>query len=526
MDTLTSILRAAHCKSTHHYFAIDALPEIPSRRGKSLANLLLVHFGEYLKGAKDPDNVFKDFENHVLHVRDGYWGGAAQTAEKWLANAYKLLNSGKWSEAAYALGVLSHYFTDPFMPLHTAQSPRETIVHRPLEWSVCCAYSEIFDVACSDSQLESFDVHSGSDWMKDGVMRGATMANKYYEAVIDDYDMNESGRNPKLALGTDSKRILAKIFVWVLTGWGQALDRIANECSAQMPELSLTIPTLLAGVQIPFKKIAAKIESIERRKEVEGVLEEYLRTGNVVHNVSLEQSTVQRLQKTKPELRPTSDDIERIVRIHTQPKAIPQVCSQPKPIFPNANVNVVDALAIKQKLISEEKPIHSSASTPPSESITANDSKHPLSHEPTRKRSRLTLANPIVDAPAIGPKTAARFIEIGCESVGDFIAGDPEKLSAQLATKWITPRLVSQWQAESQLACDIERLTASGSGLLIMVGIGTAMELSKQNASALHSLICAASETTEGKRLLRDKAPPPLKSIQEWIDSACKSKAL
>ena len=115
MDTIVAILRAAHCKSTHHYFAIDALDEVQSNRGKSLANLLLANYGDYLKGAKDPDNVFKDFENHVLHVRDGYWGGAAKTAEKWLQKCNTLLASGNWKESAYAIGVLSHYFTDPFM---------------------------------------------------------------------------------------------------------------------------------------------------------------------------------------------------------------------------------------------------------------------------------------------------------------------------------------------------------------------------------------------------------------------------
>jgi len=122
MDTIVAILRAAHCKSTHHFFAIDSLWEVKSPRGELLSDLLLAHYGEYLQGAKDPDNVFKDFENHVMHVADGYWGGAAKAARKWLDRVYQLLNSRKWNEAAYAIGVLSHYFTDPFMPLHTAQA--------------------------------------------------------------------------------------------------------------------------------------------------------------------------------------------------------------------------------------------------------------------------------------------------------------------------------------------------------------------------------------------------------------------
>ena len=38
---LVPILRAAHCRSTHHFFAIDALERIGTERGKRLAELLL-----------------------------------------------------------------------------------------------------------------------------------------------------------------------------------------------------------------------------------------------------------------------------------------------------------------------------------------------------------------------------------------------------------------------------------------------------------------------------------------------------
>lgn len=314
MDTIVAILRAAHCKSTHHYFAIDSLYEVPSERGRSLADLLLANYSDYLKGAKDPDNVFKDFENHVLHVRDGYWGGAAKTAEKWLERCFKLLSAGNWKDASYAIGVLSHYFTDPFMPLHTAQLPRETIVHRPLEWSVCCSYQSIYKIACEDSQLESFAIASGSNWMTDGVLRGATMANQYYEPLIDDYDMKESSRHPELALGSDSKGFLARIFTWVLTGWGGVIDRIANESTVLLPNSSLLLPTLLAGVQMPMKRIVAAIESTEQRREVEKILDEYQRTGNVVRNVSQEQLIVRKVRKECPALRPNPLDVQSAVQ--------------------------------------------------------------------------------------------------------------------------------------------------------------------------------------------------------------------
>ncbi len=127
---------------------------------------------------------------YVMGVRDGYWGGAAKTAEKWLEKCLRMLSASNWKEASYAIGVLSHYFTDPFMPLHTAQSRRETIVHRPLEWSVCCSYRSIFKLACNDASLDSFPIES----------------------------------------------------------------------SIAIPSASLGIPTLLAGVQMPMKRIVAAMD--------------------------------------------------------------------------------------------------------------------------------------------------------------------------------------------------------------------------------------------------------------------------
>ncbi len=554
MDAIVAILRAAHCKSTHHYFAIDALHEVPSSRGQSLADLLLANYADYLKGAKDPDNVFKDFENHVLHVRGGYWGGAAKTAEKWLEQSNRMLSAGNWKEAAYAIGVLSHYFSDPFMPLHTAQSPRETIVHRPLEWSVCCSYQSIFKMACEDSQLESFPLGSASNWLTDSILRGATMANRYYEPLMDDYDMKESGRHPELALGSDSRKTLAMIFTWVLTGWGSVIDRIANEVSVKLPNTSLAVPTLLAGLQMPVKKIVAGIDSAEQKREVEKILDEFNRTGNVVRNVSQEQRTVQKVRKERPELRPEPSIVEKAVTselmqvpakpkvapVPIKPKAVaqpqyvstviqqpdqprsnpePAKITQPAPIIQPATIiptrpKIEPIHAAEPILQKPEKQVREVVI--PAPEVTAN--------EKTTKRTKLTFDSPIVDSPAIGPKTAARLEAIGLTTVRDLLSHDAESISAELQTKWITPRIVDQWQDQARLACQIERLSAAGSGLLIMAGIRTAEELIRLRPAEAHAMVNAAAQTSEGQRLLREQEPPPLKTIERWIDAAQASK--
>ncbi len=61
----------------------------------------------YMTGSKAPDDEFKDFKNHVLHVRDNYWGGAPEKAVNWYGHLVEALRENDFERAVYAAGVLS-----------------------------------------------------------------------------------------------------------------------------------------------------------------------------------------------------------------------------------------------------------------------------------------------------------------------------------------------------------------------------------------------------------------------------------
>ena len=136
MTLLERVNRGHRCRSTHHYIAFDALSLIAGEQGGRWKDLFLVHHEHLLEGAKAPDAKFKDFRNHVLHVSEGEWGGAPDKATEWYATAVDHLRSKQWSKAAYALGVLSHYYADPLQPFHTGQTEEEGAMHRAVEWSI------------------------------------------------------------------------------------------------------------------------------------------------------------------------------------------------------------------------------------------------------------------------------------------------------------------------------------------------------------------------------------------------------
>ena len=58
------------CRSNHHRLAVLALTHLDGETGEAWRNLFLKHRKPYLEGAKAPDELFRDFRNHVLHVRD------------------------------------------------------------------------------------------------------------------------------------------------------------------------------------------------------------------------------------------------------------------------------------------------------------------------------------------------------------------------------------------------------------------------------------------------------------------------
>jgi len=93
--------------------------------------------------ARSADEVFKDFKNHVLHVRDGDWGGAPQAAREWYRRTVRALQAKDWQHAVYSAGVMSHYVVDPIQPFHTHQTEAEGTIHRAVEWSLSKAFPEM-----------------------------------------------------------------------------------------------------------------------------------------------------------------------------------------------------------------------------------------------------------------------------------------------------------------------------------------------------------------------------------------------
>lgn len=294
MNLLELVIIAHRCRSTHHYIAFDALQLLGGDHAGDWKNLLLKHHTALLKGAKAPDAEFKDFQNHVLHVEDGEWGGARDAAMEWYGKAVAALRAEKWSKAAYALGVLTHYYADPIQPFHTAQTEEEGAIHRALEWSIAKSRDTIKALI----DLRGYPhVHAGAEtgFVADMVLAGAKYSNPHYQTFIDHYDLHKGVANPPEGLDQTLLDILADLIAYATSGVAVLFQRAFAEAAVKPPKVDLDLPGYFAALDIPIRRITKRMADAKDRKTVQAMYDEFVETGKVIKTLPADDKKIRAL---------------------------------------------------------------------------------------------------------------------------------------------------------------------------------------------------------------------------------------
>lgn len=485
MQTLLWILRAAHCRSVHHHFAVDALPLVGTQSGKRLVQHLLQHHDRYLTGAKDPDTRFRDFQNHVVHVDDGYWGGAPRVAHQWYDRLQKYLGQDRFDDAAHAAGVLSHYFTDPMQPLHTAQSPVESVLHRPIEWSVNRNYRNLYDAWQRDPERVLFRLSDRPGWLGDAILQSAKFANRHYETLLNHYDLAIGRSRPADGFDERGNEVLADLVGLAITGWARVLERAARDAEQRLgcplPKTGTSISSVLATVRAPHRLWLRRIDDRRTRKKVAALVEEFHRTGKVVNNLPSEVRVVGMVRTIAEREREYNAKRKQLRELHSQ-----IVSGEPKPM---------------------QSPEASQTRIAP-EITPAEDKLQILTFEAPDDAIRLNVEDPLVDAPSIGPKTAARFSKLGIHTVGDFISSDPTSVANRLDVSWITPDTIRAWRSQAMLMCLLPSMLARECQLLVGAGFQTLQSIATADPRGLQQQLNEYASTNAGARHLRGAQPP------------------
>ncbi len=510
MHPLLSILRAAHCRSTHHYFAIDALPLVETDAGVRLTKTLLRYHNDYLRGAKDPDTRFRDFQNHVVHVTDGYWGGAPRVAHQWYDRLQKYLRNDRWSDAAHAAGVLSHYFTDPIMPLHTQQSGREKILHRPIEWSVTKSYQTIMKMWDREQMQIVFEMSDQPGWLGEAILHGARHANQYYFPLMDTYDLGRGRSKPQEGLSLIAKQALAELFGLAVTGWARVIERAAAEAEAAkaglLPSPSAPLAMILATARVPMRLWIRNLDHAHERQAVESLIEEFERTGELKQNLSTE-----------------VDIVHRVIKVHEDEKVWKQRRRQ---LQSDRTEIQVQGSPVQEGPVQEgpalKAPVQGSKTKDAIETMR-EPLVLPFPNGKTANadlRYSLHLQDALVDAPSIGPRTADRFTAIGIHSVHHFLKADAGSMCDELATRWISESIISLWQLQAKVMCSVPELNCLESQLLAGAGFVSRQSIADCEAETLYQAVSQYAATSAGKRYLRGQNPPKLTDVQTWVANA------
>jgi predicted flap endonuclease-1-like 5' DNA nuclease len=544
MSLLYAVVFASRCRSNHHRLAVDALRHLRAADAEDWRNLLLHYHDEYLKGAKAPDDVFKDFKNHVLHVRDGDWGGAIEACEEWYRRTVRALVAKDWKQAAWSAGVMSHYYVDPIQPFHTHQTEEEGVIHRAVEWSFSKSYKTFQQILERDlGGYPDIATPKGDAWLADMVRAGAKASNPHYESVIDHYDLEKGVKDPPAGLDQELKDTIAKLVGHAAVGFARILDRAFEEAAVKPPKIGGALQAFFLALETPIQAVLKLMDDAAARREVEAQYEEFRRTGKVRNTLGEDDKVVRALYATEVLKTPLSSLDAKWPReigakagqgAPARGKAKPAPKPRPAEAKPAAEVAKGPTRPKPAKVAAVATPVEIERVTAPVEEkvVAAKPAKEVViprelpvgAPRPKQEKSlpRFSLSGnaPVVQAPSIGPKTAKRLEAVGVKTIADLLALQAEEASKQIDARHISAQTIRDWQCQALLACTVPGLKSREAQALVACGVSDAAELAEMDAVELCDGVARWGLSEEGQRAWGSAPAPTEDDVATWIERA------
>jgi len=531
MSLLYAVIFASRCRSNHHRLALDALRHLRDPKAERWRDLFLSQHVEYLRGAKAPDEEFKDFKNHVLHVREKEWGGAIEACNEWYRRTVRALAAKDWEQAAWCAGVLSHYYVDPHQPFHTHQTEEENVIHRAVEWSFAKSYPVFQRILENDlGGYPHVEAATGEKWLADLLRAGAKAANAHYETVIEHYDFAKGVKDPPAGLDQELKDIIAKLIGHAAVGFARVLDRAFEEAAVKPPRVETSLQTFFLALGMPIQNVLKLIDDAAARREVEAQYEEYCRTGKVRSTLGEDDKVVRELHATEVLKTPISSldakwprEIGAKAGEGAAARKTPAKTAMPQ-AKQNKTIELAPAAASRP---APAKPAPVRVETKP-DRPPAGPRELPAGAPLARKdktlpRPTLSQDAPVVQAPSIGPKTAKRLEAAGVKTIADLLAMNAEEGETKIDTRHISAQVIRDWQAQALLACTVPGLKSREAQALVACGVQDVRDLAEMDAVELCDGVARWGLSEEGQRAWGNAPAPTEDDVATWIERARRS---
>ncbi|NQX80359.1 MAG: DUF4332 domain-containing protein [Hyphomicrobiaceae bacterium] len=541
MNLLFHIIYATHANDTHEKLALDALRYLETDEASAWQSLFLNHAQLYLSGSRAPDLEFKDFKNHVLHVRDNYWGGAPEKVESWYNLLVGELKRGNWEQAAWCAGVLSHYYTDPINPLHTAQCDAENNIHKAVEWLISRCYG---DLRKRGLKAEKPDIYIGSSetWLKEMVINGAEFANYHYETIISGYNFRVGITNSRQGLDVVCRSLIGKLLVYASYGLSRILDRAFEDSQQLPPRFPSTSKTLLAMLRAPRKLVGNKLSNAKELKALRHMYEEFEKIGRIDQTMNEEQKVIRDLH-TQEVLLPLASEREaqRAKRCQSPPRlkessALSEATQRSNENYfqPGMTLNVdsdsfsLESVGPKNSSSINTIDLHDLHELQDFQGLHEPDNKVmrvPAYQKSDDKAPHLRLSDHVGAGPSVGPKTAVRLEAVGIVTIQDLLCADPQNLAGKLNIRYVNRKAILDWQDQARLMLHIPGLRVTHAQLCIGAGYRSPENIAVSDAAEINESILKFAATRSGQRILGSGKPPDFYTIREWISNVDKGIA-
>lgn len=144
----------------------------------------------------------------------------------------------------------------------------------------------------------------------------------------------------------------------------------------------------------------------------------------------------------------------------------------------------------------------------------------------SRMKFYLELSSPVVDAPSIGPRMAAKLEALGIHTVDQLLAANAESLADKLNHRRVDGDTVRAWQEQARLVCRIPNLRGHDAQMLVACDFTSPEALATMDPGTVLAQVAQFAESKEGQRVLRGSKEPDLEEVTDWISWAASCRNL